>query len=1114
MTRSRYEPQRTTDPWEALDGILKTTDTSVCNAWKEEIEKLLVLAGLACAVVTPFAIESYRELKEDPQEAAVHLLSQVVSALGGDQRPQASARDVDSYSLLPGAGSAIRVNIFWFLSITLNLCTVFVGIICLQWIREYTYRDDNMSAKEASALRQMRYEGLVYWRVSAIISALPLFLQSSLILFFLGLLEFLWNLNWAVAAVITLVVLLLCAFFSLTTVLPALQSFFPPNEHFWTPQCPYKSSQAWLFHQCFSLFISISPSLPRLVRWFRGCSAPKQLTLRLQNIKDWMEFDLLWREVRDGVPWDYQGDILTAEQLKAQQTDGVDSAYGLASLIHNRQGINTYSIIHHCLQDVHLFTATQVLQIAGFKAEVALLEQAPRSSKRSFIAFHVLDVVFQRDERLRGDLLPYRLELFLELAKVPQLAPHVIPVVDLRDVRSDRMKVGILDYLADRYRSATSTYSLSPEINLGLTLLKAVDVTAIRTKWETFKPLADFALALHLWSRDHPSLFEVIQTSHDDFKPHLLIYQLFCNSDSSRNTVYSLQIIQEACSSSNDPFKLLSHWVHRVEWRELQTLAQHIISDQHQAAGKFRHNVTTLHPMTLRRIVLAEIVRHLVLVAPGLRSYYFLQVELYIDLYYRTGTTCLPWPIRNDEDLRFLLSYGSPELLRGLLDVLIAKMQQGHSLQDEGPTLLFCLRILNPVPDLPMSDEKSFAKTLMHAIFLWPSAWLSRCPNSIGDTTSGSTSISQAALRTMILSALHELGWTRHFPNADILEALRGGPGPTSSVTHRFHFLMQDIDIQGLLDFLDIVFPSSDASSHPPSASSLEGDIIPNDVPLKDVSVSLALLFSMWFEKLGQSRDRGAILQLQRFSPHRIRMYLHVMSAIPGVYIRGMLRPPWQDPTLDFRAVEFSKVLLEVVLNYLPWIAILARSSFDAKTSPLDIEAKEPAISGLMILSTKERRDREFAWSLVYSALLQGPSSSSPPSFDGSPHEFSISPSSPSTSDSSHTLCEPEIDKTNPLSQVSLEYLRGFSNAIARSQGTCFNGESFPCDALHVRFLLSLYRSREEGHRKVLQSKEVVKGILRPLRYATILNARNEHLDEQDMYDWRRLLDTCNDRLA
>ncbi|TFK33379.1 hypothetical protein BDQ12DRAFT_573757, partial [Crucibulum laeve] len=144
------------------------------------------------------------------------------------------------------SASAVRINTFWFLSLTFSLATAIMGILCIQWLREYE-RDIKLSPKEYLALRQMLYEGLKKWHVPRILAALPLILEVALVFFFVGLLTLLWSVNHTVATVAGVFLSLALLFIIVTTVLPTLQILFPMEQNYRTPQCAYKSLQSWAF---------------------------------------------------------------------------------------------------------------------------------------------------------------------------------------------------------------------------------------------------------------------------------------------------------------------------------------------------------------------------------------------------------------------------------------------------------------------------------------------------------------------------------------------------------------------------------------------------------------------------------------------------------------------------------------------------------------------------------------------------------------------------------------------------------------------------------------------------------------------------------------------------
>lgn len=174
--------------------------------------------------------------------------------------------------------ASIRINAFWFLSLTISLATVLIGILCKQWLREYQ-KDASVGHHLALELRQMRYESLQKWGVPGILSALPLLLQLALVLFFAGMLDLLWSLSSLVAGLVTTVVGLTMLIVVVTSVLPTCYvSLMQRRSTDSSPifPCPYKSPQSWLFHR---LVLSIGSLIP-------GSKLPTT------RYSDWVSFDL------------------------------------------------------------------------------------------------------------------------------------------------------------------------------------------------------------------------------------------------------------------------------------------------------------------------------------------------------------------------------------------------------------------------------------------------------------------------------------------------------------------------------------------------------------------------------------------------------------------------------------------------------------------------------------------------------------------------------------------------------------------------------------------------------------------------------------------------------
>lgn len=218
--------------------------------------------------------------------------------------------------------SAVRVNIFWFLSLILSLTTVLVGIISLQWLREHQSYPGR-SARDTLAIHRMRAEGLDKWHVWKIFTTLPLLLQTALVLFLAGVMDFLHALgNKTIVVTIGITIGIVLLFLLATTFLPAFQDFvlyirfllFRPPQ---TPpsQCPYKSPQSGAFHAAFFSALRIAGSVAlffisplhdmgggAIATFSRSKNIDTHILHHLSGIwsqETWIDYDSVWLAVRD-----------------------------------------------------------------------------------------------------------------------------------------------------------------------------------------------------------------------------------------------------------------------------------------------------------------------------------------------------------------------------------------------------------------------------------------------------------------------------------------------------------------------------------------------------------------------------------------------------------------------------------------------------------------------------------------------------------------------------------------------------------------------------------------------------------------------------------------------
>ncbi|KAJ3557309.1 hypothetical protein NM688_g1543 [Phlebia brevispora] len=222
--------------WETTRDTIKEQDQVDIDNWKDELNNLLVFAGLFSAVVTAFTVESYTWLQQDSGDATntflAHISLQISSftttpSFVNSSAPALPFQNVTSAFTPPAI--AVPVNTLWVLSLTLSLLSAFFAIAVQQWLRQLRLPAD-IPARRAVELLALRADGLKTWQVPGIISFLPLLLQVAVVLFLIGLLILLRSLNATVAIVFGIVAVLGLMAFLVSTFIPLLSD-----------RCPYRS---------------------------------------------------------------------------------------------------------------------------------------------------------------------------------------------------------------------------------------------------------------------------------------------------------------------------------------------------------------------------------------------------------------------------------------------------------------------------------------------------------------------------------------------------------------------------------------------------------------------------------------------------------------------------------------------------------------------------------------------------------------------------------------------------------------------------------------------------------------------------------------------------------
>ena len=204
--------------------------------------------GLFSATVASFIIESYQNLSPDSGDATnallVQISQQLVNISHGAPLTIITAQGTQPFK--PTA-SAVRVNVYWFLSLILSLTCALSATLMQQWARRYKELAQRRGAfHRRGRMRAYIFDGINTFKMARAVATMPTLLHISVFLFFIGLVEFLFPIYATVAYAALGCIGVFALAYTILTVLP---TFFL--------DCPYAtplSGSTWRIYQ-FSVFI-------------------------------------------------------------------------------------------------------------------------------------------------------------------------------------------------------------------------------------------------------------------------------------------------------------------------------------------------------------------------------------------------------------------------------------------------------------------------------------------------------------------------------------------------------------------------------------------------------------------------------------------------------------------------------------------------------------------------------------------------------------------------------------------------------------------------------------------------------------------------------------------
>ncbi|KAG8811756.1 hypothetical protein FRC18_003294 [Serendipita sp. 400] len=210
-----------------------TIDNEAVEDWTSSLQMLLTFAAIFSAVLITLIVDSKTLLEQDNTDVLVDAVVFLMNNLAnGTHQPYSPPK------FRPSTRS-ILVNCFLFGSLCLSIATALAAVLAMQWVTDYgaVTRRAGSTPEERVRRRHFRYQGRQDWKMDTIIGALPIALHLSVLLFFVGLILWMWDVHHSIFGVVFVCGALAALFYIFTTALAVF-----------CPSCPYRTPLAsWIY---------------------------------------------------------------------------------------------------------------------------------------------------------------------------------------------------------------------------------------------------------------------------------------------------------------------------------------------------------------------------------------------------------------------------------------------------------------------------------------------------------------------------------------------------------------------------------------------------------------------------------------------------------------------------------------------------------------------------------------------------------------------------------------------------------------------------------------------------------------------------------------------------
>ncbi|KAH7930873.1 hypothetical protein BV22DRAFT_999868, partial [Leucogyrophana mollusca] len=197
-TTQRASKDARTRFWETYKREAAEYDTEFLDKYKSDVDIVLIFSGLFSAVCTSFIIAMQPSLSPDPNDTSNALLKLLVHTIDNNTF---AGQSLDLPVWTGPSPTVIWVQILVYASLSISLLAALGAMLGKQWLGHFN-RLGRGPIDERGRRRQEKLSGLRTWHFDAVLEALPVLLQISLLLFGIALAANVWTQEPAVASII------------------------------------------------------------------------------------------------------------------------------------------------------------------------------------------------------------------------------------------------------------------------------------------------------------------------------------------------------------------------------------------------------------------------------------------------------------------------------------------------------------------------------------------------------------------------------------------------------------------------------------------------------------------------------------------------------------------------------------------------------------------------------------------------------------------------------------------------------------------------------------------------------------------------------------------------